>query len=471
MKKLILICISIFSISLICNGQNELNQKNKLEIIFNDTMILKSNIIKTFRYFDSINYGHPVFLNRKHNIFQFDNTSMLRFADENQTSIYVNPGEKILLNKDDKNNLVFSIIDDVQRTNELNFFSALINRYKSLYNYIPKHSYHKEVASVDLFNLKLVEISNNKESRIKFLDSFPNLSDNFRLIAKNEILSSALSDTILLIWSNRNILQKENLYKKYVNEKLESIKNTGYLNNSIFLFSCQQIISLSTTKYLNYELSDSLDVVKRLYFIQDNLNGTLKEYLISNTLYTAISKSIPISNNLYSNFITTCKDKNFSNLLRNKLDDKKLMSLPSKTETILLSVDGKTTTDFKNLLNSYKGKYIYIDFWASWCAPCRVEMPFSNNLRNVLKNKDIVFIYLSTDENIISWKNASKDENIDPVNSFLILNSFNSPLISKYKIQTIPRYILFDTQGQLLNIDAPRPSDPKLLEIINSKLK
>ena len=96
-------------------------------------------------------------------------------------------------------------------------------------------------------------------------------------------------------------------------------------------------------------------------------------------------------------------------------------------------------------------------------------MPFSNSLRNVLKDKQIIFLYISTDDNVSSWKIASEEENIDRLNSFLLLNSFNSPLISKYKIQTIPRYILFDTEGRLLNSDAPRPSDPKLLQLLNLK--
>ena len=73
----------------------------------------------------------------RYNIIQLNNPTFLRFADQNQTSVYVQPGEKIYLNKDEKNHLVFSIKGDVQRTNELNFFNNLINRYKSLYNYLP----------------------------------------------------------------------------------------------------------------------------------------------------------------------------------------------------------------------------------------------------------------------------------------------------------------------------------------------
>lgn len=67
----------------------------------------------------------------------------------------------------------------------------------------------------------------------------------------------------------------------------------------------------------------------------------------------------------------------------------------AKGSNKLLSLDGKTVQDLKEVIAKYKGKLVLFDFWASWCIPCREEMPHSSTLKKEYKDKYIVFVTIS----------------------------------------------------------------------------
>lgn len=113
-----------------------------------------------------------------------------------------------------------------------------------------------------------------------------------------------------------------------------------------------------------------------------------------------------------------------------------------------------------------------MDFWASWCVPCREEMTPSAKLRESYKGKDVVFVYLAYNDTKDSWKKAVKQEGMAEIeNNFIITNSKNSKTLEAIKLELIPRYIIFDKQGSLVEMNAPRPSDEQATIIINKYLK
>lgn len=126
---------------------------------------------------------------------------------------------------------------------------------------------------------------------------------------------------------------------------------------------------------------------------------------------------------------------------------------PFPTGLNIVDVDGNSV-DFSSL----KGYYVYIDLWASWCAPCRKEIPHLQQLEKDLNNPLVKFVSISIDRKEAPWRKAMQEMNCKG-NQWL--NADNS-LPNMLNIQGIPHFLLYDKNGNLLKYDAPRPSDPQL---------
>ncbi|MDO9273948.1 MAG: redoxin domain-containing protein [Lutibacter sp.] len=147
----------------------------------------------------------------------------------------------------------------------------------------------------------------------------------------------------------------------------------------------------------------------------------------------------------------------------------------SMHETLTRLGKGKTSPVFANYENfkggktslaDLKGKYVYIDVWATWCAPCKAEIPFLKSLEKEFMGKNIQFVSISVDkpEAHETWKQMVADEQLGGIQLYAD-NNFESQFILDYGINAIPRFILIDGAGNIVDADAPRPSDPKLKEL------
>lgn len=117
-------------------------------------------------------------------------------------------------------------------------------------------------------------------------------------------------------------------------------------------------------------------------------------------------------------------------------------------------------------LSDFKGKVLYVDFWATWCGPCIQESPHFEALSKEYAGKDIVFLPISTDTNNKAWKRfltAHKKQ----LSQF---NSIDKTMHSGWSIYYIPRFVLIDKDFNIVNAYAPRPSDPEAKKVIDSLL-
>ena len=150
---------------------------------------------------------------------------------------------------------------------------------------------------------------------------------------------------------------------------------------------------------------------------------------------------------------------------KNKQAQLKLNNAPSPTFNYV-NIDGKKTK-----LEDLRGKYVYIDVWATWCGPCRGEIPFLAKVEEKYKEKNIAFVSISVDEDkdFDKWKKFVSDKQLGGIQLFADKN-WNSEFITSFGINSIPRFILIDPNGVVVNSDADRPSDPKLQEKLDSLL-
>lgn len=128
------------------------------------------------------------------------------------------------------------------------------------------------------------------------------------------------------------------------------------------------------------------------------------------------------------------------------------------------NIDGVKTS-----LGDLKGKVVVVDIWATWCGPCKKEAPYFHKLESQYKGKDVVFLSISFDENKAAWEKYIKTKKPEGI-QLHAPKAFSSDLAKEYKISAIPRFMVFDKEGKVVTINAPRPSDSILKEMIDALL-
>ena len=123
-------------------------------------------------------------------------------------------------------------------------------------------------------------------------------------------------------------------------------------------------------------------------------------------------------------------------------------------------------------LEDLRGKYVYIDVWATWCAPCRAEIPFLKQVEEKFHGKNIEFVSISVDtkKDYEKWKKFVTEKELGGIQLFAD-NDWNSDFVKAYGINGIPRFILIDPSGTIVNANADRPSSPALTTLLESLVK
>ena len=135
---------------------------------------------------------------------------------------------------------------------------------------------------------------------------------------------------------------------------------------------------------------------------------------------------------------------------------------------------GKPSPDFKGVdvngkqmsLRDFRGKYVYIDMWATWCGPCQKELPYLKKLEEKFRGRNIAFVGLSIDADKAKWEARVKSGELCGTQLHI---GRGSKFQADYRISGIPRFILLDPNGRIVNPDMTRPSSDDTEKILNAQ--
>ncbi|HEY4154895.1 MAG TPA: TlpA disulfide reductase family protein [Puia sp.] len=148
--------------------------------------------------------------------------------------------------------------------------------------------------------------------------------------------------------------------------------------------------------------------------------------------------------------------------------------LNEQIETSKIGAVGSEAIDFTQndtagnpvSLSSYKGKYVLLDFWASWCQPCRMENPNVLAAYGKFKSKNFTILGVSLDKTRDSWLRAIHDDKLAWV-QVSDLKFWNNDAAAKYRIQQIPQNFLIDPNGKIVGKNLRGPElDERLCELL-----
>lgn len=120
-------------------------------------------------------------------------------------------------------------------------------------------------------------------------------------------------------------------------------------------------------------------------------------------------------------------------------------------------------------LRDLKGKVVYINIWATWCKPCVREIPHLNKLEKEFRDKKIHFVSINKNDSKDRWAKMVNDMELSGIQLYAPDN--NISFFTKYVVQAIPRFILIDKNGKIIEYNAKRPSDPLLKKQLEELLK
>jgi thiol-disulfide isomerase/thioredoxin len=237
-----------------------------------------------------------------------------------------------------------------------------------------------------------------------------------------------------------------------------SILQFGEAGSFINQYCTEKVKASADEKKLNMTSAERLRMM-----IETIPNDTLKSYLLKNQL-AEMETEVHNLSEFKSTFvplkkyaITPSTKQKYQQVFEQFAGDTAWLgkssynfSLPDTSGRII------STKDFK-------GKVVLIDVWATWCGPCKGEMPYMKAIEEEYKGKNIVFVGISLDQakDKQKWKNYVEGEKLPGVQ---LMDDFGKTFGRKYQIAGIPRFMLIDTRGNWIEVRCPNPSDTEALK-------
>ncbi len=300
----------------------------------------------------------------------------------------------------------------LKKSGDNNFDFALAGK-------LPNPDYY--VIRFGLTHLNIV-LRNNADIKIycdgKNINSFSNI------VGSQE--SKALNECILILndWTTKR--DSAQLYLQKHPEQSEAINQSLGKEYYTFQNNRQQIVNQNPNSPALLPILSTYDLDKEFASYES----------IMNQLKAGFSES-PTINEVYKNYLQIKAQKDAAN-----------MFAPGKPATQFKGIkpDGKELK-----LADLKGKVVLIDFWASWCGPCRRENPNVVNLYNQYQKDGFTVMSVSLDTDKTKWESAISADNLIWPNHISDLKGWQSDIAKLYQVSGIPFTVLIDKEGKIIS--------------------
>lgn len=216
-------------------------------------------------------------------------------------------------------------------------------------------------------------------------------------------------------------------------------------------------IDALTKDYYNLNSHKVRDSFAKQYFTGVVYDVALYQILKDDIRRLEEAKGSPVFDSLYEKHTAEIQSRRASftepsyyNSLISRLEQ--LKAVKAAPDFTLEDLDGNTVR-----LSDFKGKVVYLDFWATNCAPCVKEIPHIKPLQEEFRDEDVVFLFISVGDRKEPLKSFLKTKSFEGKH-LIAPEGFGSEVAKRYNINSLPRYLIVDRNGFIFNSDAPRPS-------------
>lgn len=178
-------------------------------------------------------------------------------------------------------------------------------------------------------------------------------------------------------------------------------------------------------------------------FVAKYPNSPVSPFVVVVT--SEIEQDLSVIEKRYASLGKNAQGGFYGKIIRQQIDDKKAGAIGSQAIDFTQNdTEGKPVS-----LSSFRGKYVLVDFWASWCRPCREENPNVVKAYNKFKDKNFTVLGVSLDNNKQPWLKAIKNDQLSWT-QVSDLKGWNNEAAARYKIESIPQNILLDPSGKII---------------------
>ncbi|MFT3702421.1 MAG: TlpA disulfide reductase family protein [Agriterribacter sp.] len=406
-----------------------------------------------------------------------------------EIKLFVQKGNKIRVTIDEDNTEQPLLIEGNNKEGQMLLTSSnllypgsLITRYKTdtTAAMLEKHVEEDKKLRINVFQVLKEQ---NKIDKV-FFDFVQLNMDYYHATLISEVITSRYASTTLpkdnpfyvAVFPNDFGLLWEKIYRQYnVNNPL-AIQTFGYSDkfNTYCGDYLNGFLSWQKSRY-NIALASSdwaASMKETMQRIQTNMKAPVAEFTEADLLFAELSleknyvplvsffadfkKRYPQSQ--YTPYIQPLADKAIAYYKKAKADF---------TPEQKIVPDYSRVNSFRELMQRFNGKIVYIEFWATWCTTCKDQFDYEKNLHDLLQSKQAEHLFISVDNNNQEeeWKEMIKNFNLRgnhiKANESLIKDL--SKIFWKGKGYALPLYIIINAAGNIVEADALPPRDKKKL--------